>query len=70
MNIENLEKNILETVCETPAGCDSLMWPLAAPSSYKSLNRHEIIRWDYFNRTHLFLGTDFEVITEMNGKYF
>ena len=27
LEIKSLETNILEMVCETPDGCDSLMWP-------------------------------------------
>ncbi len=65
--IDKLEKNILETVCHTPEGCDSLTWPLGVPSPFKATSRHEIIRYDYFNATHIFLSGDFDVYSEMTG---
>lgn len=68
--ILKIEKNILETVCYTPEGCDSLVWPLGVPSPYKPKTRHEIIRYDYFNHTHIFLGGDFDVVNELTGKLF
>ena len=68
--IDSLEKNIMETACDTPEGCDSLIWPLGVPPPYKPTSRHEVIRHDYFNLTHLFLGTDFDVINELTGLYY
>jgi hypothetical protein len=65
-NIDSIEKDIYETVCNTPDGCDSLVWPLGVQPSYKPTNRHEVIRWDYFNLTHLYLGTDFDVVEEQS----
>ena len=66
--ISNIEKDIYEMVCQTPDGCDSLVWPLGVPPPHKPANRHEVIRWDYFNATHLFLGTDFDVVEEFTRK--
>ncbi len=63
--IERIEDDILETVCMTPEGCNSLVWPLGVPEPYKPLNRHEVIRWDYFNSSHVFFLTDFDVVNEM-----
>ena len=64
----DIERNIMETVCHTPEGCNSLTWPLGVPSPFKPSSRHEVVRWDYFNETHLFLPNDFEVISELTGK--
>ncbi len=66
--IQNIEENILETVCFTPEGCESLSWPLGTPPPYKPNSRHEVIRFDYFNRTHVFLGSDLGVVNEFTGK--
>lgn len=68
-NIKKIEENIMETVCETNAGCDSLVWPLGVPEPYKAKNRHEVIRWDYFNSSHVFLPNDFENINEMSLQW-
>ena len=65
--IAAIETIILETVCETPAGCDSLHWPLGVPEFYKPTSRHEVLRWDYFNTTHVFFRNDFDVVNEMTG---
>lgn len=65
--ITDIEKNIMDIVCETPDGCESLIWPLGVSAPYKPKSRHEVIRWDYFNRTHIFLGNDFETIEELTG---
>ena len=68
-DIAKIEQDIYETVCQTPAGCDSLVWPLGVPEPYKPINRHEVIRWDFFNLTHLYFGTDFDVVEEMSGNF-
>ncbi len=65
-SIDSIEKEIYETVCNTPDGCGSLVWPLGVQPHHKPTNRHEVIRWDYFNLTHLYLGTDFDVIEEQS----
>lgn len=65
--ILKVEENILETVCFTPEGCESLSWPMGTPTPFKPTSRHEVIRYDYFNRTHIFLGTDFEVVSKFTG---
>lgn len=67
--INRIEKNIMQTVCETPEGCDSLVWPLGVPSPYKAINRHEVIRWDYFNASHVFFVNDFQVATKMSEHW-
>jgi hypothetical protein len=68
--IIKIEDNILETVCHTPNGCSSLTWPLGVPPSYKATSRHEIIRYDYFNGSHILLSGDFDVYNEMTGLHF
>lgn len=65
--IDQLEQNIMETACDTPEGCDSLVWPLGVPQPYKPTSRHEVIRYDYFNLTHLYFGSDFDVVEELSG---
>ena len=67
--IDSIETDIQATVCQTPQGCDSLVWPISVPAPYKPVSRHEVIRWDYFNFTHLYLGTDFDVIEEQTPYY-
>ena len=59
----------METVCFTPEGCESLSWPIGTPAPFKPSSRHEVIRFDYFNSTHVFLGTDFDVVNKFTGKY-
>lgn len=68
VEIERLEKTIVELACKTPDGCESLVWPLGVAPPYKPTSRHEVIRWDYFNQTHIFLGSDFESVEELKGN--
>lgn len=68
--IDKIEKNIMSTACDTPEGCDSLIWPLGTSAPYKPTSRHEVIRYDYFNLTHLYFGTDFDVVCELPGIFF
>ncbi|CAF0897050.1 unnamed protein product [Brachionus calyciflorus] len=67
--IEFIEQDMMITACDTPEGCDSLIWPLGVPPPYKPTSRHEVIRFDYFNLTHLYFGTDFDVVTIMPESY-
>ncbi len=67
--IKRLEKSLLRLVCETPEGCESLTWPLGVAAPYKPASRHEVIRWDYFNRTHVFLDNDFNTVQELTGMF-
>lgn len=53
--------------CYTPEGCHGLTWPLGVPPPFHPSNRYEVIRWDYFNDTHIYLEGDFDVINELTG---
>lgn len=68
--IVDIEKNIMEIAALTPEGYDSLYWPISLPKPLKPISRYEVIEWQYFNLTHHYFGSDFEVIEPMNGKYF
>lgn len=68
VEISNVEENILETICYTPEGCESLSWPMGTPPPFKPSSRHEVIRFDHFNSSHVFLGTDFDVVNLFTGK--
>ena len=39
-----------------------LEWPLGVEPSMKATNRFEVIRWSYFNESHVFMPNDFDVI--------
>ena len=67
LKIKQIENEIVNLSCKSPDGCESSVWPLGVAPPYKASNRHEVIRWDYFNQSHIFLGNDFESVEEMKG---
>ena len=69
LEIADIEKEILDHACLTTEGCDGLTWPLGVPPPYNATNLYEVIRYEYFNHTHLFLGTDFTVVNELSEAY-
>ena len=54
--------------CESPEGCNGITWPLGVPSPFHPNNRYEVIRWDFFNETHIYLEGDFDVTNELSGN--
>ena len=44
-------------------------WPIGVPAPYRPTNRHEVIRHDYFNATHVMLAGDLDVCDEMSDAY-
>jgi len=67
--ITSIEKDIVETACYTPEGCNGLTWPLGVPAPFTPTSRHDVIRWDYFNETHIYFEGDFDVVNELTDDY-
>ena len=51
--------------CYTPEGCESGPWPVGVPPPFKPPTRYDVLRWDYFNETHMYFQNDDEVINPM-----
>lgn len=67
--IRSVEKNILDMACYAPDGCNGITWPLGIPQPHKPISRFEVIEMDYFNETHIFFDSDFDVVSELTDDY-
>ena len=67
--IQELEKSILESAPRTPAGLDSVVWPVGYSAATKPETRFSVLRWDYFNETHIFFDTEHSVIRPLIGAH-
>jgi hypothetical protein len=68
-SILKYEESIERSSCYAPEGCGTIQWPLGVPPSFKPPTRFDVLRWDYFNETHIYLKTDNDVIDPMKGIF-
>lgn len=68
-NILTYEEAIERSSCYAPEGCGNIPWPVGVPPSFKPPTRFDVLRWDYFNQTHIYLKTDNDVINLMKGLF-
>lgn len=64
-SIAKYEENIDDLSCFAPEGCGNIPWPLGVPAPFKPPTRFDVLRWDFFNETHIYLKTDDAVIEPM-----
>lgn len=64
-SIAKYEDNINNLACFAPEGCGNIPWPVGAPALFKPPTRFDVLRWDFFNETHIYLKTDDAVIEPM-----
>ena len=50
-----------------PGGVAALTWPIGSPPRSKPASRYDVIRWDYFNETHIFLDKESSVVKCLVG---
>lgn len=43
----------------------NVSWPIGNQPGNNAIGRFDILRWTYFNQTHVFLNTDFSTIQEL-----
>ncbi|XP_076461229.1 chondroitin sulfate synthase 2-like [Babylonia areolata] len=65
--IERMKENIFYMSQYAPGGVDSISWPIGVPEPYKPKNRFDVIRWDYFTETLIYLQDDFTNIKLLKG---
>ncbi|CAF1657822.1 unnamed protein product, partial [Didymodactylos carnosus] len=63
------EQNIEQLSCYAPDGCNQIPWPVGVPPPYRPPTRFDVLRWDYFNETHIYLETDNDVVGLMKQDY-
>lgn len=68
-SISKYEETIENLSCYAPEGCGNIAWPLGIPPPYKPPTRFDVLRWDYFNETHIYLKTDDSVIDTMKRMF-
>ncbi|XKL59141.1 hypothetical protein PGB90_000157 [Kerria lacca] len=59
-------KSILEKSSFTPDGIDGVTWPVGNQPGSKPNDRFDILRWDYFTETHVYLSNDFNNLRRLN----
>ncbi|CAF0925073.1 unnamed protein product [Adineta ricciae] len=64
-SIAKYEETIENLSCYAPEGCGNIPWPVGIPPPFKPSSRFDVLRWDYFNETHIYLKTDIDVIDLM-----
>lgn len=60
-SIKKYEETIERLSCQSTEGCGNVPWPVGVPPPFKPPTRFDVLRWDYFNETHLFLRHDNDV---------
>ncbi|CAF0839088.1 unnamed protein product [Adineta ricciae] len=63
--ITKYEETIESLSCYAPEGCGNIPWPPGVPAPFKPPTRFDVLRWDYFNETHIYLKTDSEVVDRL-----
>ncbi|CAF2813716.1 unnamed protein product [Rotaria sp. Silwood2] len=66
-SISKYEETIEELSCYAPEGCGNIPWPVGVPSPFKPPTRFDVLRWDFFNETHIYLKTDNDVINSLDN---
>lgn len=67
--IKEYEATIEELSCFAPEGCGNMPWPVGVAPSFKPPTRFDVLRWDYFNETHIYLKNDNDFIEPLQGNW-
>lgn len=65
--IHDIREEILLSVHLSPQ-INNTNWPTGNQPGNKAPGRFDILRWNYFNSTHIFMSTDFEIARELIGS--
>jgi hypothetical protein len=66
--IEHIREEIRKTANFTPKNQQDLSWPIGNQPGNKAINRFDILRWTYFNMTHVFCHNDFDTVKELDNN--
>ncbi|CAF0885288.1 unnamed protein product [Rotaria sp. Silwood1] len=61
-SIKKYEETIERLSCYASEGCGNIPWPVGVPPPFKPPSRFDVLRWDYFTETHIYLKTDNDVM--------
>lgn len=65
--INDIRKVISVTAHLGPSNQRNVSWPIGNQPGNRPLGRFDILRWSYFNESHIFFETDFVNIQELRG---
>ncbi|XP_076758264.1 chondroitin polymerizing factor isoform X1 [Xylocopa sonorina] len=63
--ISDIRKSILNMAHLGPPQERNVSWPIGNQRGNKAAGRFDILRWTYFNETHIFFNTDFSTVQEL-----
>ncbi|KOC62206.1 Chondroitin sulfate synthase 2 [Habropoda laboriosa] len=63
--ISNIRKTILSMAHLGPLQERNVSWPIGNQPGNKATGRFDVLRWTYFNETHVFFNTDFSIVQEL-----
>ncbi|CAK9814853.1 Chondroitin sulfate synthase 2 [Anthophora plagiata] len=63
--ISNIRKAILSMAHLGPTQERNISWPIGNQPGNKATGRFDILRWTYFNETHVFFDTDFSIVQQL-----
>ncbi|CAF2830195.1 unnamed protein product [Rotaria sp. Silwood2] len=69
-SIKKYEETIERLSCYATEGCENIPWPVGIPPPFKPSTRFDVLRWDYFNETHIYLKADNDVVDLIKGMLF
>lgn len=67
MTIGELEQSILQLAPETPGGLEGVKWPIGSSPGSKTDTRFSVLRWEYFNATHILFSNEKSVTRLLSG---
>ncbi|XP_066589072.1 chondroitin sulfate synthase 2 isoform X2 [Prorops nasuta] len=65
--IFKLRSSMIEGAKLSALNYQNTSWPIGNQAGSKPMGRFDVLRWTYFNETHMFLETDFINLKEMQG---
>jgi len=67
VTIGELEQSILQLAPETPGGLEGVKWPIGSSPGSKTDTRFSVLRWEYFNATHILFSNEKSVTRLLSG---
>ncbi|CAH1788052.1 unnamed protein product [Owenia fusiformis] len=69
VELEKTKDDIIRMSYSAPGGRASATWPIGIPPPFKPKTRFDVIRWDYFTETQIFLENDFSNVKPLTGVH-
>ncbi|XP_017878502.1 chondroitin sulfate synthase 2 [Ceratina calcarata] len=64
--ISDIRRSIISMAPLGPPEWRNVSWPIGNQPGNKFAGRFDVLRWTYFNETHVFFNTDFSTVQELN----